>query len=118
MQDYRKLKVWEKSHQLALGVYGATRGFPRVEEFRLAAQLRRASVSIPANIAEGSGRGGKQEFRQFLVVAMGSANEVEYHLLLARDLGYLTSKSHRMLESQVAEVRRMLSGLVAKISSA
>jgi four helix bundle protein len=115
MQDFRKLKVWEKAHQLTIGVYRATRGFPRVEQFGVTSQLRRASASIPANIAEGCGRGSPRELAQFLFVALGSTNEVEYHLVLARDLGYLSADSQEELEGQVAEVRRMLAGLVAKV---
>jgi four helix bundle protein len=115
MQDFRKLKVWEKAHQLTLGIYRATKGFPRVEQFGLTAQLRRASASIPANIAEGCGRGSSKELAQYLLVAMGSTNEVEYHLILARDLGYLSADGQRTLDEQVAEIRRMLAGLVAKV---
>src|SRR3990172_442433 len=112
MQDFRKLKVWEKAHQLTIGVYLATMSFPRAEQFGLTAQLRRASASIPANIAEGCGRGSAKEFAQFLFVAMGSANEVEYHLVLARDLGYLSADNQHRLDQQVAEIRRMLAGLI------
>ena len=115
MQDFRKLRVWEKAHSLTIGVYRATTGFPKSEEFGLVTQLRRASASIPANIAEGCGRGSPRVLVQFLLVAMGSANEVEYHLLLARDLGYLSSTSQQGLDLQVSEIRRMLAGLIAKV---
>ena len=83
MRDFRELKVWEKSHRLVLDVYGATGGFPREESYGLTAQLRRCSVSIPANIAEGCGRSGDAELGRFMLISMGSASELDYHLLLA-----------------------------------
>lgn len=115
MQDFKDLKVWVKAHPLTIGIYRASEGFPRAEQFGLRAQLRRASASIPANIAEGCGRGSQKEFAQFLQVAIGSANEVEHHLLLARDLGYLSTDDQSALDLHVSEVRRMLSRLVAQV---
>lgn len=85
-RDFRKPKVWEKSHQLALGVYKATVGFPKTELYGLTRQIRRCGASIPANIAEGCGRDGDAELARFLRLSMGSASELEYHLLLAHDL--------------------------------
>jgi four helix bundle protein len=87
MRDFRQIKVWEKAHQLTLQVYKMTAHFPREELYGLMSQLRRACVSIPANIAEGFGRGGNVELARFLQIAMGSAYEVEYHALLAKDFG-------------------------------
>jgi four helix bundle protein len=89
MKNFRELKVWGKSHQLTLAVYKATTTFPREEEYGLTSQLRRACASVPANIAEGCGRGSEADFARFLQIAMGSASELEYHLLLARDLNLL-----------------------------
>jgi four helix bundle protein len=89
MRDFRELKVWHKSHQLTLDIYTATRGFPREEVYGLTSQFRRSSASIPANIAEGCGRTGDAELARFMLIAMGSASELEYHLLLAHDLGFL-----------------------------
>jgi four helix bundle protein len=118
MQDFKDLKVWERAHLLTMGVYKATGNFPRAEEYGLKAQLRRACASIPANIAEGCGRGSEKEFAQFLQVAIGSANELEYHLLLARDLGFLIKDDQHHLDLQVTEVRKMLARLVAKVRRA
>jgi len=115
LQNFRKLKVWEKGHALTLAVYRATVKFPREELYGLTSQIRRASASIPANIAEGCGRGGKAELARYLQVAMGSASEVEYHLLLARDLGLLGVPQHNELESIVTEVKRMLTSFIAKV---
>ena len=117
LQDFKKLKVWEKGHALTLAVYRATYEFPREELYGLTSQIRRASASIPANIAEGCGRGGKAELARYLQVAMGSASEVEYHLLLARDLGFLDVSQHNALDSIVTEVKRMLTSFVAKVRS-
>ena len=89
MKDFRDLKVWEKAHALTLSCYQVTKPFPREEIFGLVSQIRRASASIPANIAEGCGRRGNAELHRFLQIAMGSASELEYHLLLSRDLGHL-----------------------------
>jgi four helix bundle protein len=113
--DYRKLAVWEKSHQLALNTYRATASFPKEEMYGLTSQIRRAAGSIPANIAEGAGRGGNIEFIRFLRISLGSANELEYHLLLARDLNFLETTLHSQLELSIAEVRRMLNGLISKL---
>lgn len=88
MKDFRDFKVWEKAHDLVLETYRFTAGFPKHEMFGLVSQMRRCSASIPANIAEGCGRLGNAELHKFLQIACGSANELEYHFLLARDLGY------------------------------
>jgi four helix bundle protein len=115
LQDFKKLTVWEKSHRLTLAVYRATAGFPKAELYGLTSQIRRACASIPANIAEGCGRTGRAELGRFLQVAMGSASELEYHLLLAHDLGMLGESEYKSLESQVIEVKRMLSAFIAKL---
>ena len=106
MKDFRDLKVWEKAHALVLACYGATKPFPREEIFGLVSQIRRAASSIPANIAEGCGRRGNAELHRFLQMAMGSANELEYHLLLSKDLGYLKVEDHQRLQPRVEEVKR------------
>jgi four helix bundle protein len=113
MQDYRNLQVWTKSHSLALLIYAATRVLPADERFGLASQLRRAASSIPANIAEGCGRGGRRELRHFLRMASGSASELEYHLLLATELGYLNDPK---LNQKVAEIKRMLAALINRLT--
>ena len=112
MRDFRELKVWEKAHRLTLDVYRVTREFPREELYGLTSQIRRAAASIGANIAEGAGKNSRPEFARFLQIALGSASELEYHILLAHDLGYLTADSHEMLFAQVVETKRMLTGFV------
>jgi four helix bundle protein len=89
MKDFRSLKVWEKSHALTLAIYKATEGFPKQELYSLTNQIQRAAVSIPANIAEGCGKDSDAELKSYFTIAMGSASELEYLLLLAHDLGYL-----------------------------
>jgi four helix bundle protein len=117
MQDYRKLSVWKKSHLLAISVYKSTSGFPKEETFTLISQIRRAGASIPANIAEGCGRGGGIELARFLQIASGSTHELEYHLLLAYELGFLKPEQHEKLNIQVNEIKRMLAALIKKIKS-
>ena len=115
MRDFRQIRVWEKAHELTLTIYATTRTFPREELYGLTSQLRRASASIAANIAEGFGRGGNVELARFLQIGLGSAYEVEYHVLLANDLGLLSPASYEKLQQQVIEVKRMLSALLGKV---
>jgi four helix bundle protein len=115
LRDFRNLKVWEKAHQLALAIYQATAAFPKNEQYGLTSQIRRACVSIPANIAEGCGRSGDAELSRFLQIAMGSASELEYHLLLARDLNLLNSSDYEHLANGVTEVKRMLTSFIQKL---
>ena len=115
MKDFKELKVWEKAHALTLQVYEETRHFPREELYGLTSQLRRAASSIAANIVEGCGRRSDGEFTRFLQIARGSASELEYHLLLARDLHLLVDAAFRNLDAKVVEVERMLTGLVKKV---
>jgi four helix bundle protein len=102
------LKVWQKAHELALAVYAATVSMPADERFGLTSQLRRAAVSIASNIVEGSSGGSDADFVRFVRIAIGSASELEYQLLLARDLRFLEETSHEDLSDRVVEVRRML----------
>src|SRR4051794_32251605 len=106
-RDFRKLKVWEKAHQLTLDVYRSTRSFPREEMFGLTSRIRRAASSVPANIAEGCGRGGN-DLGRFFRIAIGSAAELQYHLLLANDLGMLNGSEFEKLQGSANEVERML----------
>jgi four helix bundle protein len=117
MQDYRKLRVWQKAHRLTLATYAASAHLVAPLSWPLRNQLLRASLSVPANIAEGAGRGSDPDFRRFLGHSLGSLNEVEYDLLLARDLGFLPAAEHSRLSAQLEEVRRMLSGLMASLEA-
>ena len=115
MQDFRNLKVWGKAHALTLDVYRASKSFPRDEMYGLTSQMRRASVSVGSNIAEGACRNGDADFARFLQMAAGSASEVEYHLLLARDLELLKASDYQRLSDEVVEVKRMLAALMKKL---
>ena len=112
MQDYRKLNVWQKAHRLAIDTYAVSAHFKAPEAWPLRDQILRATISIPSNIAEGSGRGSNPDFRRFLWHSLGSCNELEYDLQLACDLKILPVERDAALALQVAEVRRMLMGLV------
>jgi four helix bundle protein len=109
------LKVWEKAHQLTLDVYKSTKAFPREENYGLCAQMRRACASIPTNIAEGCGRDGRAELARFLQIAMGSASELEYQLLLARDLRILDCGAFIRHSSDLEQIKRMLASYIHKI---
>jgi four helix bundle protein len=115
MRDFRKLKIWQRSHQLVLLIYKATVKFPKEEIYGLISQIRRSCISIPANIAEGCGRSGEAELNRFMKIAMGSASELEYHLLLAHDLDYLKSEDYKQLVAEVSEIKRMLTAYVRKL---
>jgi four helix bundle protein len=112
MRDFKTLKVWEKAHRLVLSVYQGTARFPNEERYGLTSQVRRSAASIPANIAEGCGRDGEAELARFCQIAMGSASELEYHLLLAKDLKLLTEDGYRQLATDVVEVKRMLATFI------
>jgi four helix bundle protein len=115
MRNYRDLVVWEKAHRLTLAVYKNTRAFPNDERFGLTSQMRRASASIAANLAEGSGRRSDGEMGRFIQIAMGSGAELSYHLLLARDLGLLNPKVYQGLDCDLGAIMRMMSSLSYKI---
>ena len=117
MKDFRDLKVWEKAHQLALDCYGATSNFPKNEIFGIVSQIRRCGSSIGANIAEGCGRGSNADFQRFLQIAMGSASELEYHLLLSRDLQFLEAHDYDRLHGRIIEIKRMMASLIRKIDA-
>ena len=115
MQDFKNLLVWQKSHACVLLVYGLTKRFPDDERYGLTSQLRRSVASIPANLAEGCGRGSDQDFARFVQIAMGSAAEVEYHLLLTRDLKYISQDESASASASIEEVKRMLASLLKTI---
>ncbi len=117
MKDFRELKVWERGHKLTLTSYKITSAFPKHELFGLTSQIRRCSSSIPANIAEGCGRMGNAELHRFLQIACGSVNELEYHLLLARDLGYLSQPVYDSTCKELLDLKRMLVALTRKVGS-
>ena len=117
MKDYRQLQVWERSHRLTVTLYRVSARFPAEERYGLTSQIRRAAASIPANIAEGCGRDGDAELARFCRIASGSASELDYHLLLAKELGLLGDNSYRDLANEMGELRRMITTFLKKLTA-
>jgi four helix bundle protein len=117
MRDFRKLKVWERAHILTLRVYKITQNFPKEELYGLVSQMRRACSSIPTNLAEGCGRNSKAETIKFFNIAIGSASELEYQLILAFDLNYIDQEVYSQVSNELVEVRRMLYSFVQKLKA-
>ena len=108
MQDYKKIDVWKRSYEFSKAIYCITSSFPNEEKFGLASQVRRAAVSIPINIAEGSGRNSLKDFANFIQIAIGSASEVECELLLSKDLNFIDDEIFSGLCKEIIEIRKML----------
>lgn len=115
VQPFRQLLVWQKAHQLTLTLYKTTTTFPGDERYGLTSQVRRSAASICANLAEGCGRRTGRDFARFVQVALGSASELEYHLLLSADLNLLPNDEYVRLNGSVTEIKRMLTGLGRKL---
>ncbi|MEO5601385.1 MAG: four helix bundle protein [Cyclobacteriaceae bacterium] len=115
MKNYKDLIVWQKAHALVLFIYRHTTDFPKPEQYNLTSQLRRAATSIPTNLAEDCGKFSQLDFANFVQIALGSANEVEYLALLSNELGYLKNDRYKNLDFQVNEVRAMLMGMITKV---
>ena len=117
MKNFRDLRVWQEAHQLTLAIYRLTKRLPREEQFGLCSQMRRAAVSIEANLAEGCGRGTDGELHRFAQISFGSASELECHLLICLDLEMMEQAEYADLEARLQNVRRMLSGLSQKLAA-
>ncbi len=117
MQDFKKLQVWQRAHRFTLALYEATGKFPKEEIYGLTSQIRRAAVSVPANLAEGCGRSSNAELLRFLHISMGSASEVEYYLVLAHDLHFLDDSLYGQLERDLLEIKRMLNSFIQKLKA-
>ncbi len=115
MSDYKDLRVWNKAHEMTLDIYKLTNGFPSREMYGLVSQIRRASSSIPTNIAEGCGTLHKKEFVRYLGIARGSCNEVEYQLILSKDLGYINEEVYAKTTIQIKDIQRMINGLIKSL---
>ncbi len=117
MKDFRSLRVWEKAHALTLAVYKATEQFPKQELYSLTNQIQRAAVSITANIAEGCGKDSDRELKRYFTIAMGSASELEYLLLLAHGLAYLPTDIYQPIQNDLVETRKMLNVFIQKLKA-
>ena len=112
MKSHKDLDVWKLSMELVYSIYTTTQGYPKEEVYGLTSQIRRSAISIPSNVAEGAARKGRNEFVQFLYIALGSCAELETQLLIAKNLGYLTDEEHF---TQIRRIRFMLLGLIKKL---
>ncbi len=117
MKDFRSLKVWERAHTLTLAVCKSTEQFPKQELHSLTNQIQRAAVSVPANIAEGCGKDSDAELKRFFIIAMGSASELEYLLLLAHGPGYLQADRYQPIQNDLVEARKMLNAFIQKLKA-
>ncbi len=117
MKDYRKFVVWKKAHQLTLDVYQVVADFPKDELYGLVSQMKRSAASIPTNIAEGCGRDSEPDFRRFLIMAFGSANELEYQIILSKDLQFLDSDKSLLILDRIEEIKKMLNSLIGKLQT-
>ncbi|PAU95251.1 diversity-generating retroelement protein bAvd family protein [Aliifodinibius salipaludis] len=117
MKNFRNLKIWEKSHSLTLDIYKFTSSYPKEELYGLISQMRRSSASIPSNIAEGCGRNTQPQLARFLNIAFGSASELEYQLILSKDLEFIDKKTFKILLKKVTEIKRMLASLLKKVQA-
>lgn len=117
IKSYQNLIVWQKSFALSILVYKLTKNFPKDELYALTSQIRRASVSIPSNIAEGYSRRRKLEYIQFLQIAFGSAAELETQILITKELGYLTNSDFIKVNDLLVEVLKMLNSLITKLKT-
>ena len=115
MQNYQDLKVWQKSHQFVLAVYQLTNDFPKTEIFGLTSQMRRATVSISANLAEGCGKNSMLDIANFFQISLCSLHETEYYLLLSKDLNYISLEMFDKRNSEIREIKAMLISLIKKI---
>ncbi|MBN1480726.1 four helix bundle protein [candidate division KSB1 bacterium] len=117
MQDFRNLKVWEKSHAFTLIIYKMTKAFPKDELYGLTSQIRRSSSSIPTNLAEGCGQSSDAQLARYVQISIGSASEVEYQLLLAKDLGYIQDSNYQDLNKDINQIKRMLIAFLKKLKT-
>ena len=117
MLNFKDLAIWQRSHKLTIDIYHATLKFPKEEIYGLTSQIRRAVASIPTNIAEGCGRRTNAELANFLNIASGSASEVEYEILLAKEVGYITAEQCEVWTKEIGEIRSMLAAYMKRLKT-
>ncbi|HMO50403.1 MAG TPA: four helix bundle protein [Kiritimatiellia bacterium] len=115
MRNFNNILAWQKSDDLTVAVYDATRDFPREEIYSLTSQMRRSAYSVPANIAEGASRSSKKDYLHFLYIARGSLSELAYFIHLSKRLRYLPDSDHDQLAGQADEASRVLTGLIKSV---
>ena len=109
MNNFRELEFWKRSRVLAINLYSLTKSFPKEEQFGLTNQMRRASVSIPSNIAEGASRSSRKEFARFLEISVGSAHELETQLLIAKEIKLVDNEGYKTINKEIIEITKMVS---------
>jgi four helix bundle protein len=117
MRDFRKYLVWEQSHKLTLNIYALSKKLPNDEKFGLTSQIRRACASIPTNIAEGCGKSSDKDFARFLGISFGSASELEYLMLLVKDLDYISIEDYQLFQQEIVSIKKQLYHLINKINA-
>lgn len=117
MRDFTQLEFWSRSHQLTLSIYKITTNFPKEEQFGLSSQMRRSAASIPANIAEGCGRSSPLDTKRFFTFASGSISELQYQLLLSKDLVYINNQQFKELSEELTSIRKMIYRYSQKLES-
>lgn len=117
MRDFRKFKIWEQSHKLTLNIYDKVKSFPKDELFGLISQMRRSATSIPTNIAEGCGKLTDKEFARFLNIAFGSACELEYQILLSKDLHYFDEETYTFFQNDIVSIKKQIYQLIQKLNT-
>ena len=117
MRDFRKYLVWEQSHKLTLEIYSLTKNFPSEEEYGWISQIRRACSSIPTNIAEGCGKISEKDFARYLGISFGSASELEYLILLAKDLNFIGEEKYQSTQQEIVSIKKQLYHLINKINA-
>ncbi len=108
MRDFQQFEFWQKGHQLTLRIYQSTKSFPKDEIYGLTSQMRRSASSIPTNIAEGCGRESNLEFKRYLIIAAGSCSELQYQLILSKDLKYISDDLFKELTDELIRIRKMI----------
>lgn len=117
MRDFKKYDVWKLGHEVTLEIYQITKSFPNIEKYQLVSQMQRAAYSIPSNFSEGCGRGSDKDFNRFLHICLGSAHELEYFILLAKDLEFIEENVYQDLDKKINLVKKRLYRLSEKLAS-
>ena len=115
MRNFQELSIWQRSHSLTLKIYEITRSFPSDEIFGVTSQMRRSSSSVPTNIAEGCGRESNADLIRFLTIASGSVSELQYQILLSKDLGYINQSIYLEITNETIEIRKMIYSFIQKL---
>lgn len=115
MRDFKKYNVWQASHLLTLKIFKVTHDFPTNESYKIVSQMQRAAYSIPSNFAEGCGRHSDKEFDRFIQISLGSAHELEYFIILSKDLGYITGQQANEIDVQINDIKKQLFALSRKL---